>query len=43
MIKVNYSMQAMRGWAARYAPWVGLLGLFGAAPGALAGDYEGSP
>ncbi|MBP3865505.1 MAG: lytic murein transglycosylase, partial [Pseudomonas sp.] len=36
-------MQAMRGWAARYAPWVGLLGLFGAAPGALAGDYEGSP
>ena len=43
MIKVNYSMQAMRGWAARYASWVGLLGLFGTAQGALAGDYEGSP
>ena len=33
----------MRGWAARYASWVGLLGLFGTAQGALAGDYEGSP
>ena len=36
-------MQAMRGWAARYAPLMGLLGLFGAAQGAVAGDYEGSP
>ena len=43
MIKVNNLMQAMRGWAARYAPWAGLLGLFGVAQGAVAGDYEGSP
>ena len=36
-------MQAMRGWAARYASWMGFLGLFGAAQGAVAGDYDGSP
>ena len=43
MIKVKNLMQVMRGRAARYASWMGLLGLFGAAQGAVAGDYEGSP
>ena len=33
----------MRGWAARFAPWMGFVGLFGAAQSAVAGDYEGSP
>lgn len=33
----------MRGWATRYAPWVGLVSILGAAQEALAGDYEGSP
>ncbi len=42
MIKVNYSMQAMRNWA-RYAPVVGLVGILGSVQEALAGDYEGSP
>jgi membrane-bound lytic murein transglycosylase B len=41
--KVKISMQAVRGWATRCAPWVGLVGLLGAAQEALAGDYEGSP
>lgn len=37
-------MQVMRGWTARYAPWVGLVGILGAAQEALAGgEYEGSP
>ncbi|MDZ4302402.1 MAG: lytic murein transglycosylase B, partial [Pseudomonas sp.] len=36
-------MQAMRGWAARYASCLGLLGAFGVSPQALAGDYDGSP
>jgi len=36
-------MQAMRGWAARYASCLGLVGAFGAAQPALAGDYDGSP
>jgi len=35
-------MQAMRGWVARYAPWVGLAGILGT-PASMAGDYEGSP
>ncbi len=43
MIKVKNSMQAMRGWAARQAPWVGLVSILGAAQPAFAGDYEGSP
>jgi len=42
LIKVNYSMQAMRNWA-RYAPVVGLVGILGSVQEALAGDYEGSP
>lgn len=42
MIKVNYSMQAMRNWA-RYAPVVGLVGILGSVQEAVAGDYEGSP
>ncbi len=42
MIKVNYSMQAMRNWA-RFAPVVGLVGILGSVQEALAGDYEGSP
>ncbi|RBH56885.1 MULTISPECIES: lytic murein transglycosylase B [Pseudomonas] len=36
-------MQVLRGWAARCAPWIGLVGCLGAGTGALAGDYEGSP
>ncbi|MGH8463652.1 MAG: lytic murein transglycosylase, partial [Pseudomonas sp.] len=36
-------MQAMRGWAARCAPWVGLVGLLGGVQQATAGDYDGSP
>mgnify|MGYP006168748037 CR=1 FL=1 len=36
-------MQVMRGWATRYAPWLGLAGFLGSAPVALAGEYEGSP
>ena len=44
MNKVKNSMQVMRGWTARYAPWVGLVGILGAAQEALAGgEYEGSP
>ena len=43
MIKVKNSMQVMRGWAARHAPWVGLVSILGAAQPAFAGDYEGSP
>lgn len=43
MNKVKMSMQAMRGRAARYAACLGLLGAFGAAQPALAGDYDGSP
>lgn len=43
MNKVKISMQVMRGWAARYAPWVGLVSILGTAQQALAGDYEGSP
>ncbi|MBD1553469.1 lytic murein transglycosylase B [Pseudomonas typographi] len=34
-------MQAVRGWAARYIPWVGLASILGSP--AHAGDYEGSP
>jgi membrane-bound lytic murein transglycosylase B len=41
--KVKNYMQAMRGWAARCAPWVGLLGLLGSGQQATAGDYDGSP
>ncbi|WP_060509608.1 lytic murein transglycosylase B [Pseudomonas sp. NBRC 111124] len=36
-------MQAVRNWAARCAPWVGAVGLFGAVQLARAGDYDGSP
>ena len=36
-------MQAMRSWATRYVPWVGLVGILGASQEATAGDYEGSP
>lgn len=43
MNKVKISMQAMRGWATRYAPWVGLVGILGTAEQTRAGDYEGSP
>ncbi len=43
MIKVMNSMQAMRGWVARYIPWVGLAGILGTPGAACAGDYEGSP
>ncbi len=42
MIKVNYSMQAVRNWA-RYAPLVGLVGILGSLQEAMAGAYEGSP
>jgi len=41
--KVNNFMQAVRNWAARCAPWIGAVGLFGAVQLAHAGDYEGSP
>ena len=43
MNKVKFSMQVMRGWATRYAPWVSLVSILGTMPDALAGDYEGSP
>lgn len=43
MIKVKNSMQVMRGWTARYAPWVGLASILGAVEPASAGAYEGSP
>ena len=43
MNKVKISMQAMRGWVARYAPWVGLAGILGTPASSVAGDYEGSP
>ena len=43
LIKVNFSMQTVRGWMARYVPLAGLLGLFGGAQQASAGDYDGSP
>lgn len=43
LIKVNFSMQAVRGWMARYVPLAGFLGLFGTAQQASAGDYDGSP
>ena len=36
-------MQAMRNWATRYVPWVGLVGILGSSQQATAGDYEGSP
>jgi membrane-bound lytic murein transglycosylase B len=36
-------MQVMRSWAARNVPWIGLMGLLGAAQQASAGDYGGSP
>ncbi|OII56879.1 lytic murein transglycosylase B, partial [Pseudomonas putida] len=36
-------MQAVRNWAARCAPWIGAVGLFGAVQLAHAGDYQGSP
>ncbi|KTC43138.1 lytic transglycosylase, partial [Pseudomonas sp. ABAC61] len=36
-------MQVMRGWAARHAPWVGLVSILGASAPASAGNYEGSP
>ena len=36
-------MQAMRSWATRYVPWVGLVGILGSSQQATAGDYEGSP
>ena len=36
-------MQAMRNWATRYVPWVGLVGILGSSQHAAAGDYEGSP
>ncbi len=41
--KVKNYMQVMRGWAARCAPLVGLLGLLGGGQQAVAGDYDGSP
>ncbi|MFF7706208.1 lytic murein transglycosylase B [Pseudomonas sp. NPDC007930] len=34
-------MQAVRGWAARYMPWMGLASVLGGP--AQAGDYDGSP
>ena len=43
MIKVNNSMQVVRGWAARYAPLVGLMGILGSVQESFGGDYEGSP
>ncbi|WP_166360464.1 lytic murein transglycosylase B [Pseudomonas akapageensis] len=36
-------MQAMRHWATRSVPWVGLVSILGASQLATAGDYEGSP
>lgn len=36
-------MQAVRNWAARCAPWIGAVGLFGVVQLAHAGDYDGSP
>ena len=41
--KVKNFMQAVRNWAARCAPWIGAVGLFGAVQLAHAGDYQGSP
>ena len=43
MNKVKNFMQAMRGWVARCAPWVGLLGLVAHGQQASAADYDGSP
>ncbi len=43
MNKVNNFMQAVRSWAARWAPWIGAMGLLGAVQQASAGDYDGSP
>ena len=43
MIKVNNSMQVVCGWAARYAPLVGLVSLLGTVQESLAGNYDGSP
>jgi len=40
---VKNFMQAVRNWAARCAPWIGAVGLFGAVQQAHAGDYDGSP
>ncbi|TFF38337.1 lytic murein transglycosylase B [Pseudomonas sp. RIT623] len=36
-------MQAVRGWAARWVPWIGAISLCGAIQQANAGDYDGSP
>ncbi|WP_268799428.1 lytic murein transglycosylase B [Pseudomonas huanghezhanensis] len=36
-------MQVVCGWAARYAPLVGLVGMLGTVQDSLAGSYEGSP
>ncbi|MFB4392012.1 MULTISPECIES: lytic murein transglycosylase B [unclassified Pseudomonas] len=36
-------MQAVRSWAARCVPWIGAMGLLGAAQQASAGDYDASP
>lgn len=41
MSKVTISMEAVRGWAARYIPWVGLASVLGGP--VQAGDYDGSP
>lgn len=41
--KVKNFMQAVRNWAARFAPWFGAVGLFAAVQQAHAGDYDGSP
>ena len=43
MNKVKISMQVVRGWVTRYAPWVGLVSILGTTQHALAGEYEGSP
>jgi membrane-bound lytic murein transglycosylase B len=41
--KVKNFMQAVRGWVARWVPWIGAMSLFGAIQQAHAGDYDGSP
>ncbi len=37
------SMQILRRWASRHAPWVGLVGVFGCAQQAVAADYDNAP